>query len=245
MLCCSSRTAARGRGPAGFTLIELLIVVAIISMLMSISLPGLSRAREQAAGVVCSATMRDITTMVIGYQNEEEGRLPPIESQLDTGRWHSWAETLYARANMASDYELGLMKAHNFPVLTNRNGEFKIYTCKTADPLDSNTGSYRIYAPGYRRDARLNIPYLVDAVCHDFSDVQAYGRTSPAIQPFPQSGAAPPWVGRLSDDAVIGIAERHYGGANYAYLNGSVSRSRDLREQLAKDWDMDGRPNLP
>ena len=34
--------------PDGFTLIELLVVISLISMMMSVMLPSLSRAKEQA-----------------------------------------------------------------------------------------------------------------------------------------------------------------------------------------------------
>ncbi len=47
--------------PDGFTLIELLVVISIISMMMSIMLPGLSRAKEQANRLVCSSNLRQLT----------------------------------------------------------------------------------------------------------------------------------------------------------------------------------------
>ena len=53
-----------------FTLIELLVVVSIIAVLVSILLPALGRAREQAQRVVCSSNVRQWGLGIVYYTHE-------------------------------------------------------------------------------------------------------------------------------------------------------------------------------
>lgn len=60
----------RKRGSPGFTLIELLVVVAIIALLVSILLPSLGRAREQAKKSFCSNNLSQFGRAVHIYASE-------------------------------------------------------------------------------------------------------------------------------------------------------------------------------
>ena len=61
---------------SGFTLIELLVVIAIIALLVAILLPALARARKQARTVACLANLRQWSTTLDLYLEENEGRFP-------------------------------------------------------------------------------------------------------------------------------------------------------------------------
>jgi len=64
---------ARGGRWAGFTLIELLVVVAIIALLISILLPSLRSAREQAKTLACSAVQAMIGRGLASYETDFNG----------------------------------------------------------------------------------------------------------------------------------------------------------------------------
>lgn len=90
----SNRTAPNiGPPRLGFTLVELLVVVAIIALLISILLPSLNRAREQAKTVVCGAHMRQLGTSIVYYSDEHNGALvwiPGKAPKFTGGPYSQW-----------------------------------------------------------------------------------------------------------------------------------------------------------
>ena len=62
--------------PGGFTLIELLVVIAIIALLVSILLPGISKAREMAKLTRCLVHIRALAVAHNLYSSDEGGWLP-------------------------------------------------------------------------------------------------------------------------------------------------------------------------
>jgi prepilin-type N-terminal cleavage/methylation domain-containing protein/prepilin-type processing-associated H-X9-DG protein len=65
------------RKSPGFTLVELLVVVSIIALLISILLPSLRKARDQAKAVKCAANTRGVGQGVSVYLAETTGIYPP------------------------------------------------------------------------------------------------------------------------------------------------------------------------
>ena len=61
---------------SGFTLIELLVVISIIALLVSILMPALNKARQQATASVCLANTKSLMQGYIMYVDDNFGKLP-------------------------------------------------------------------------------------------------------------------------------------------------------------------------
>jgi prepilin-type N-terminal cleavage/methylation domain-containing protein len=73
------KLAVRGsqfeRCHGGFTLIEVLVVIAILSMLVAILIPGLNAARQAAKRVSCQSNLRSIANAWTGYLDDHDDYL--------------------------------------------------------------------------------------------------------------------------------------------------------------------------
>jgi prepilin-type N-terminal cleavage/methylation domain-containing protein/prepilin-type processing-associated H-X9-DG protein len=83
----------------GFTLVELLVVIGIITVLISILLPAISRAREQANRTKCKANLRSIGQGLALYYNDNRDKFPRGRY----GRVNGGFDTVYFTKSDAPD----------------------------------------------------------------------------------------------------------------------------------------------
>ena len=74
-----------------FTLIELLVVIAVIAMLVAMTIPALSGARNKVQQNVCESNIRQILSASIQYDIDYAGRMPGMwdntNGNLQGGGW--------------------------------------------------------------------------------------------------------------------------------------------------------------
>jgi prepilin-type N-terminal cleavage/methylation domain-containing protein/prepilin-type processing-associated H-X9-DG protein len=119
------------RHKSAFTLIELLVVIAIIGLLLSILMPALSRARQQAQSIQCMSNLRQLSLAFQGYANAYRGYAVPCYDGKTNTYW--WGNVSLE----GIDHEAGFL----WPYLNAPLGEKSVFECP-AQPF----GTYSLQA---------------------------------------------------------------------------------------------------
>lgn len=123
------QTKAHKIQPRGFTLIELLVVISVISILMSILLPSLSKAREQAQRVACLANLDQLTVAWMIYAGDYEYKLCSADTGWnDTGANHWVADGFLIPGNKIGGTEQAIEEGVLWPYTEHT---LDLYKCPT------------------------------------------------------------------------------------------------------------------
>jgi prepilin-type N-terminal cleavage/methylation domain-containing protein len=85
----------------GFTLIELLVVIAIIALLLSVIMPALKKAKEQAMSMTCMSNQRQASIAALTYSSENnEFNIPSWQhmaflTNLTPEHWYTFLKPYY------------------------------------------------------------------------------------------------------------------------------------------------------
>ncbi len=232
----------------GFTLIELLVVIAIIALLMAILMPALNRVKKQAKATACQSNVRQWGLIFRLYANDNEGKLP----QSITGGSLTAQEAYWMVATLSyyQDKKIRLCPSTKIVrVMENRSHGGALAAWGPFDPggssdwwADFDTGSYGINEwcscppPEFNRywtfptenawrimdtKGASRIPLFLDCV---YVDVYPLDTDEPLdFEPPPYE-----WNNSWGDWGVQAMRlvciDRHSGGINGVFLDGSVAK---------------------
>jgi len=249
-----------------FTLIEMLTVVAIISLLISILMPSLGRARDQAKGVHCLARLKEFGNALAAYENVYQDILPPalwIKTEVGgpggPSQRYGWCELLFAYV-----YREAVEVPDDFPVQRNIEGHRweEYFLCSASSYRGVHSGHYRVYLPAWsagtysilsdgtygddthadplrpssRTNIRQRLPLMGDA-----NEQSAAG--SPCDDPAAMTSYID--AGEANEAGLTGndgnrFSDRHYGGTNFLFPDLHAEWRTKVREELGLDWDLNG-----
>ena len=120
------------RRSRAFTLVELLVVISIIALLLSILLPALNKAKEQAKLAVCLSNMKQLGYVFKMYLEDNEYRFPydddPKSGDLDYFAWGE-GEFGYGGAEAHLDDSMGELPDPEDRLLYPYAKEFDLFFC--------------------------------------------------------------------------------------------------------------------
>jgi prepilin-type N-terminal cleavage/methylation domain-containing protein/prepilin-type processing-associated H-X9-DG protein len=230
-------TSTRRTKAAGFTLIELLVVISIISLLISILMPSLGRARAQAKSVHCLARLKEFGNALATYENAHGGVLPPAlwypdPAELNDPHWppiepdrpieFGWTEILFHHV-----YDEKVRIPQSYVVQRNIDGRRwqEYFTCNAVGDEGVSSGHYRVYLPAWAAGTYALESDGVYGLSTRASPTAAAQRER--IRPkMPIIGDANEWSERGDGFGDNDCSYIDAGEANYAGSDGAINGNR-------------------
>jgi prepilin-type N-terminal cleavage/methylation domain-containing protein/prepilin-type processing-associated H-X9-DG protein len=140
-----------------FTLVELLVVIGIIALLISILLPALNRAREQANAVKCLANVRQLGLATMMFAQDHKGYTPTASddgfAKANDPYRNKWLYRLNADGSQSLQdcfsslvSYLGVKYADNNSFMLKPGSQSKVFICPSDNAQDGTpSAGYRIF----------------------------------------------------------------------------------------------------
>lgn len=184
----------------GFTLVELLVVISIIALLVSILMPSLGRAREQARAVYCASNQRQLLLGLIYYTEDNNEHLPYYSNpnwSTSTSQWlvqtDGWLGAImpYVGAEGADTVSSGGLEYYE------QKDFAEVGNCPSIkDPNPSSTSPWTI---------GVNYPNVID---YNGKAASAAGRPDNYVKQFPWISRK---IGKIPSTTLVLMDSRAWG----------------------------------
>jgi prepilin-type processing-associated H-X9-DG protein len=187
-----------------FTLVELLVVIGIIAVLISILLPSLSRAREQANRTACLSGLRSMGQVLQIYATDYKGRVPI--------GYYGQKHDGYMVYDQTRDAIVGILYKNDYLISP------KAFFCKSqTDERWAYNSSANIFPPPAGLQTRLGQTLRPEVLFGANNSVGVFDGTIPAVSTFdsPEFRGSFPTLSGLRKRAIAAemFGEPHNGAA--------------------------------
>jgi prepilin-type N-terminal cleavage/methylation domain-containing protein/prepilin-type processing-associated H-X9-DG protein len=215
----SASRRCRPASSAGFTLIELLLVISIIALLLSISLPALAHARRNARTTVCLSQSRQIVLALAAFAASNRGLLPENRTRT-SGTEHVTWRFIFDRDGFIPEGKAWKCPLHPSPGPTGEVGWFDNGTTCVGDV----PASYALNGHLLWREDKLNQTAKLDDAKIKRPDHTLLLAESAAI--FPDIRITNLLITQEQPGGTGWFAYWHTGKGVYGFMDGHVEQFR-------------------
>lgn len=215
----------RGRVHRAFTLIELLVVIAIIALLAAILFPVFSRARENARRSSCASNLKQLAQGVTQYALDNDGKLMSYYMQDQAGTTTSLVNHFDpVEPYLKSQQVLFCPSAPVFkPSSVNAAAITMTKYSNTHYGLPINhTGSQKYHVAMAPINANYPSTVRIDSFPNAALTCMIGETVGPTAGWYTNNGFGTSYFSATSAWSIGYLPDRHFDGANYAYMDGHV-----------------------